>query len=81
MSGAIPPLPNTPTLPSPFTGGNIWTYDGGSGGRLEKTDNGELHNFYASPNIIWVMKENVMGETCSAHGRHDICVQNFGRKT
>jgi hypothetical protein len=38
MSGAIPPLPNTPTLPLPFTGENIWTYEGGSGGRLEKTE-------------------------------------------
>jgi hypothetical protein len=37
---------------------NIWTEEGGSGGRLEKTAyNEELHNLYASPNIIRVINQ------------------------
>jgi len=43
----------------------------------------ELHNFYASPNIITVVKLRSMrwvGQ-CSTYGRDEKCIQNFGGKT
>jgi hypothetical protein len=30
--------------------------------------NEELHNLYASPNIVRMIKEDEMGGTCSTHG-------------
>jgi DNA relaxase NicK len=29
--------------------------------------NEELHDFYSSPKIIWMIKENKMGEACSMY--------------
>jgi hypothetical protein len=44
--------------------------------------NEELHNSYASPNIIRVMKSRTMGwvrhVACMGHEK---CIQNFGQKT
>jgi hypothetical protein len=44
--------------------------------------NEELHNLYASPNVIRVIK---LGRTrwagaCSTHGMDEKCIQNSGRK-
>jgi hypothetical protein len=39
----------------------------------------ELHNLYASPYIIRVIKSRkVMGGTCSTHGRRENFIQDFG---
>jgi hypothetical protein len=43
--------------------------------------NEELHNLYASPNIISrQMKEDEIGGECSSYGRDEKCIQNFGVK-
>jgi hypothetical protein len=48
-----------------------------------KLHNEELHNSYASPNIIYgdQVKENDMGAACSAHGRLEMytefCSENL----
>jgi hypothetical protein len=42
-------------------------------------DNEELHNLYASSNIIGLIKSRRM--RCNTHGRDKKCVQNFRRKT
>jgi hypothetical protein len=39
---------------------NIWTYEGGSGGRLEKLHDEDIHNLWASPVIIMVIKSKGM---------------------
>jgi hypothetical protein len=39
-------------------------------GGWRKLHNGELDNFYSSPNIITV-KEDEMGRACSTHGREE----------
>jgi hypothetical protein len=39
----------------------------------------ELHNLYASPNIIRVIKSRRM--EWAGHGRDEKCIQNFGWKT
>jgi hypothetical protein len=51
-------------------------------GGWRRQNNGELHNFYASGNIIRVrkIKEGEMGGECSTHGRHKKCIQHFGLK-
>jgi hypothetical protein len=36
--------------------------------------NKELHNLYASPNIIRVIKKDEMGRACSTDGRNDKCI-------
>jgi hypothetical protein len=41
----------------------------------------ELHNLYASPNIIKVTKSRTMGRACSTHGRDEKYIQDFGQKT
>jgi hypothetical protein len=45
--------------------------------------NEELHNLYASPNVIRVIMSMrmKMGGACSTHGIHKKCVQKFCRKT
>jgi len=44
--------------------------------------NEELHNLYASPDIIWVLKLGRLGgRGVSTHGRGEKCTQNFCRKT
>jgi hypothetical protein len=45
--------------------------------------NEEQRKFYASPNIIRVIKikEEKMGGTCRMGGRYEKCVQYFGWKT
>jgi hypothetical protein len=43
--------------------------------------NVELHNLYASPNIIRVIKSRRIGQASSTHRRGEKCIQNFGRKT
>jgi len=40
--------------------------------------NEELNNFYASPNIIRVIKEDEMYGAYSTHGRDEKYIQNFG---
>jgi hypothetical protein len=50
-------------------------------GDWRRLHNVELHNLYASPNFIRVIKDSEMGEACSTHGRVEKCVQYFGRKT
>jgi hypothetical protein len=43
----------------------------------------ELHNLYASPNIISMMqiKKDEMSGTYITHGKDEKCIQNFGQKT
>jgi hypothetical protein len=41
-------------------------------GRWGRLHNEELHNLYASPNIIKVVKDDKMGGTCSTHGIDEI---------
>jgi hypothetical protein len=45
--------------------------------------NEELHNLYASSNVIRVAQVKVVDKdrACSTHGRDEKCLQNFGRKT
>jgi hypothetical protein len=42
--------------------------------------NEELHNLYASPNIIGVIKSR-MGRACGTHGSDEKCIRVFGQKT
>jgi hypothetical protein len=47
-------------------------------GGWRRLDNEEIHNLYASPNIVRLIKSRrVIDGACSTHGRHE-CVQNFG---
>jgi hypothetical protein len=41
----------------------------------------ELHDSYASPNIIKLIRENEMGGSCGMHGKGEKCIQSFGQKT
>jgi len=43
----------------------------------------ELHNLYALPNIIWVIKSRWiwLGEARSTHGRDEKCIQYFDWKS
>jgi hypothetical protein len=36
---------------------------------------------YASPDIVRVIKEDMMVRACSLHGRDEKCIQCFGWKT
>jgi hypothetical protein len=43
--------------------------------------NEELHNLYASLNIIRAIKPRRTGGTYSTHGKDEKCIRNFGQKT
>jgi len=43
--------------------------------------NEEIHNLYASPTIMMMIKEDAMGGVCSIHSRDEKCVHYLGRKT
>jgi hypothetical protein len=47
---------------------------------LRRLHNEELHDLYASPNIIRVIKvkDDEIGRTCSTHGKDEIFIQYFG---
>jgi len=45
-------------------------------GGWKRLHNEKLHNLYASPNIIRVMKGEEMGGAFSPHGSVEKCVQN-----
>jgi hypothetical protein len=49
-------------------------------GGWRRLHNEELHNLYATTNIIRVIKWDVRGGTCSTYGRDEKCTQDFGRK-
>jgi len=40
----------------------------------------KLHNLYASPNVIRVVKSRMIGRASSTHGSDEKCVRNFSRK-
>jgi hypothetical protein len=40
--------------------------------------NEELHDLYATPNVIRVIKSREVGEACSTHGRDEKFIQYFG---
>jgi len=46
-------------------------------GRWRRLHNEELHNLYASPNTVRVIKSRRLGWTCSTYGRG---IQYFGWK-
>jgi hypothetical protein len=48
-------------------------------GGWKRLRNEELHNLYASTNIVRVMKSRTM--KWPGHGRNNKYLQNFGRKT
>jgi hypothetical protein len=50
-------------------------------GGWRRLHNEELHNLYASPDIIKIIKVNEMGGTCSTNGSDGKCIKNFGWKT
>jgi len=51
-------------------------------GGWRRLHNEELHNLYASPNIIKVfMSRRMTGGTYSTHGKDEKCVHYFGWKT
>jgi hypothetical protein len=45
--------------------------------------NEDLHNLYASPNIVIVIKSNKdeMVGACSMHGKDEKSIKKFGRET
>jgi hypothetical protein len=49
-------------------------------GDWERLCKEQLHDLYASPNIIRVIKEDGMGGGCSTQGRDEKCLQNFSLK-
>jgi hypothetical protein len=52
-----------------------------AGGR-RRLHNEEVHNFYASSNVIWVIKSGrIRWEGHDAHMGYEECIQNFGQKT
>jgi len=50
-------------------------------GGWKRLHNEELHNMYASPNIIRVIKSGRMCGACSMHVRDENCIQNRFWKT
>jgi hypothetical protein len=52
-------------------------------GALSKSHVEELHDLYASPNIVQVIKSRRVRwiGLCGMHGRGDKCVQGFGEVT
>jgi len=51
-------------------------------GGWRRLPNEELHDFYASPNIISnQIKEDEIDRACSTQGRSERWMQNFGWKT
>jgi len=52
-------------------------------GGWRRLQNEELRNFYASPNIISVIKSRTfeMSGTCGVHRVYENCIQNSGQKT
>jgi len=58
---------------------SIWTQEEGGWRRLH---NEELHNLYATQNIISdKIKMDEMSKACSLHRRDEKCIQDFGQKT
>jgi hypothetical protein len=49
-------------------------------GEWRKLHSVDLHNLYSSPDIIWRVKANEVGEACGTHGRGQKIVQGFGGK-
>jgi hypothetical protein len=48
---------------------------------MQRLNNEELRNLYASPHIRGDQgKEEEVVETCSTHGIEEKCMQNFGQK-
>ena len=43
-----------------------------------KLHNKELCDLYSSPNIIWVIKKNEIGQACGMYGTQERCIQGFG---
>jgi len=40
----------------------------------------KLHNLYASPNVIRVVKSRMIGRASSTHWSGEKCIRNFSRK-